>query len=70
MMRSYGPEQRWHGGGQQRVLIPAVLEPQGSDWAAIGERANACLGLECWGPPRWTADQWQALRVVMEMAGK
>ena len=25
--------------------------------------------LECWGPPPFSADQWQTLRVVMEMAG-
>lgn len=32
------------------------------------ERANAYLDCSCWGPPPWTADQWQTLRVVMEMA--
>ena len=40
-------------------------EPSEAAWAA---RCNGFLDLECWGAPPFTADQWQTLRVVMEVA--
>ena len=40
-------------------------------WRLQGEvvqRLNSCLG-PAWPAPPYTADQWQTLRVVMELAG-
>jgi hypothetical protein len=34
----------------------------------VAERANACLDCSAWGAPPWTPDQWQTLRVVLELA--
>lgn len=33
----------------------------------IAERANSYLDCSVWGPPPWTPDQWQTLRVVLEL---
>ncbi len=41
-----------------------------SDEEALAARCNAMLDCSGWGPPPWTADQWQTLRVVLEMAGE
>ena len=39
-------------------------------WGDVASSCNRYLDVDCWGPPPWTADQWQTLRVVMEMAGR
>jgi len=36
----------------------------------VAERCNSYLDCSAWGPPPWTADQWQTLRVVMELAAE
>ena len=36
---------------------------------ALAQRCNAYLDCSAWGPPPWSADQWQTLRVVLEMVG-
>jgi len=41
------------------------IESRESSWA---ERANAYLDLKAWCAPPWTAEQWQTLRVVIELA--
>ena len=35
------------------------------DWT---EQAAAFIDNSAWGPPPWSRDQWQTLRVVIEMA--
>jgi len=39
-----------------------------SDQEARAQRLNSYLA-PAWPAPPWTADQWQTLRVVMELAG-
>jgi hypothetical protein len=39
---------------------------QDPEWELIAERLNAYLG--AWSAQPWTADQWQTLRVVLELA--
>jgi hypothetical protein len=39
-----------------------------SDLEAQAEACNRYLDCGAWGPPPWTAEQWQTLRVVLEMA--
>ena len=41
-----------------------------SDEEALAERCNSMLDCSAWGPPPFTADQWQTLMVVLEMAGE
>ena len=38
-----------------------------SDQEAWAQRCNSYLDCSAWGPPPWTPDQWQTLRVVLEM---
>ena len=38
-----------------------------SDEEALAARCNAMLNCSAWGPPPWSGDQWQTLRVVLEM---
>ena len=40
---------------------PAAVD----DWTA---RAAAFIDPGCWGPPPWSREQWQTLRVVIELA--
>lgn len=55
------------------VLVPgmrpiaALCEAQ-NELEEIAERANAYLDCSAWGPPPWTADQWQTLKVILELA--
>lgn len=44
-------EQRWKGLSELEVFA---------------QRANASLDCKAWGPPPWSAEQWQTLRVVIE----
>ena len=46
-------EQRWKGLSELEVFA---------------QRANASLDCKAWGPPPWSAEQWQTLRVVIELA--
>jgi hypothetical protein len=39
---------------------------QGPDWDVIAAKLNSYLG-DNWPAPPWTADQWQTLRVVLEL---
>jgi len=39
-----------------------------SDQEAWAQRCNRYLDCSAWGPPPWTADRWQTLRVVMELS--
>jgi len=41
-----------------------------SDETAWAQRANSYLDCSAWGPPPWTADQWQTLLVLIELAMK
>ena len=34
---------------------------------AVAQRCNAYLDCSAWGPPPWSGEQWQTLRVVLEM---
>jgi len=38
-----------------------------SDQEAWAQRCNSYLDCSAWGPPPWTADQWQTIRVVLEL---
>ena len=67
VLQREGLAARWHGSSQRRRMIPVEPEP---DLVAIAERANAYLDCSAWGPPPFSADQWQTLQVVMEMAGE
>ncbi len=40
-----------------------------SDEEVLAARCNAMLDCSAWGPPPWSGEQWQTLRVVVEMAG-
>ena len=35
---------------------------------ALAQRCNAYLDCSAWGPPPWSGEQWQTLRVVIELA--
>ncbi len=39
-----------------------------SDLEAQAELCNRYLDCSAWGPPPWSNEQWQTLRVVLEMA--
>jgi hypothetical protein len=39
-----------------------------SDLEAQAELCNRYLDCGTWGPPPWSKEQWQTLRVVLEMA--
>ena len=39
-----------------------------SDLEAQAELCNRYLDCSAWGPPPWSKEQWQTLRVVLEMA--
>ena len=45
-------EQRWKGLSELEVFA---------------QRANASLDCKAWGPPPWSADQWQTTRVIIEL---
>jgi len=44
-------------------------------WKGVSDREawvqwlNSYLDCSAWGAPPWTADQWQTLRVIVELAG-
>jgi len=39
-----------------------------SDLEVQAELRNGYLDCSVWGPPPWTPDQWQTLRVVLELS--
>jgi len=39
-----------------------------SDLEAQAELCNRYMDCSAWGPPPWSAEQWQTLRVVLEVA--
>jgi len=53
MVDSYRLLQRWKGL---------------NDLEAQAELCNRYLDCSAWGPPPWSKEQWQTLRVVLEMA--
>jgi hypothetical protein len=38
-----------------------------SDLEAQAELCNRYLDCSAWGPPPWSAEQWQTLRVVLSL---
>ena len=65
----------WRDGGDDlsEEALEVAMEPI-NRWIesrdAWTDRANGYLDCSRWGPPPWTADQWQTLRVVMEITGE
>lgn len=51
--------------GEREALQP--IDGGTGDRDQQAERLNGYLEPAAWGPPPWTADQWQTLRVVLEL---
>jgi len=47
----------WRRGGAEEA----------SELERVAQRCNSYLDCSAWGSPPWTADQWQTLRVVLEI---